>query len=150
MNAQSKHVLIALTSHGTLGDTDKATGFQLVELAEPYYALRDAGHRVTLASIRGGRPPAAPTRDAELAHPAVQLLMADAAAQAPLEDTLPIDRIGSHDFDAIFLPAWRARQGLGFPDEQQIGACGWANVRRRQAHRRRLSRPRQSASGDAR
>jgi hypothetical protein len=30
MNAQSKHVLIVLTSHGTLGDTDKTTGLQLV------------------------------------------------------------------------------------------------------------------------
>jgi putative intracellular protease/amidase len=29
-----------------------------------------------LASIRGGRPPAAPARDAELAHPAVQRLIA--------------------------------------------------------------------------
>jgi putative intracellular protease/amidase len=100
----TRRVLVVLTSHGQLGDTGKATGFQLVELAEPYYALRDAGHAVTLASIRGGKPPTASARDSELAHPAVQRLLADQETQAALERTVPIDSVNASAFDAVFLP----------------------------------------------
>ncbi|OXH82727.1 type 1 glutamine amidotransferase domain-containing protein, partial [Burkholderia multivorans] len=43
-------ILVVLTSHDTLGDTGKKTGFWLEELAAPYYAFKDAGIELTLAS----------------------------------------------------------------------------------------------------
>ena len=43
-------ILMVLTSHDQLGDTGKKTGFWLEELAAPYYAFRDAGADVVLAS----------------------------------------------------------------------------------------------------
>jgi putative intracellular protease/amidase len=104
VSSAARSVLVVLTSHDRLGDTGKPTGYQLVELAEPYYALIDAGHVVTLASIRGGRPPAAPARDSELAHSAVQRLLADDRAQAALEQALSIDAIEAKDLDAVLLP----------------------------------------------
>ena len=42
-------ILVVLTSHDTLGDTGKKTGFWLEELAAPYY-VQDAGVELTLAS----------------------------------------------------------------------------------------------------
>ena len=50
-------VLVVVTSHDTLGDTGKKTGFWLEELAAPYYVMKDAGIEVTLASPKGGQPP---------------------------------------------------------------------------------------------
>ncbi len=53
-------VLIVLTSHDQLGDTNTKTGFWLEELASPYYHLKDAGASVILASPLGGQPPLVP------------------------------------------------------------------------------------------
>ena len=42
-------ILIVLTSHDTLGNTGRKTGFWLEEFAAPYYAFVNAGAAVTLA-----------------------------------------------------------------------------------------------------
>ena len=44
------HVLIVVTSHARLGDTGRATGLWLEELAVPWLHFTDAGARVTLAA----------------------------------------------------------------------------------------------------
>ena len=56
-------ILLVLTSHDQLGDTGKKTGFWLEELAAPYYALKDAGAEIVLASPKGGQPPLDPKSD---------------------------------------------------------------------------------------
>ena len=53
-------ILVVLTSHDQLGDTGRKTGFWLEELAAPYYAFRDAGADVVLASPKGGQAPVDP------------------------------------------------------------------------------------------
>ncbi len=53
-------ILMVLTSHDRLGDTDKPTGLWLEEFATPYYIFRDEGVKVVLASPKGGRPPIDP------------------------------------------------------------------------------------------
>ena len=50
-------ILIVLTSHDTLGNTGRKTGFWLEELAAPYYVFKEAGAQLTLASPKGGQPP---------------------------------------------------------------------------------------------
>src|SRR3712207_9137704 len=50
-------ILVVLTSHDRLGDTGRKTGFWLEELAAPYYAFKDAGAEIVLASPKGGQPP---------------------------------------------------------------------------------------------
>ena len=57
------NILIVLTSHDTLGDTGRKTGFWLEEFAAPYYAFLDAGATLTLASPQGGQPPLDPKSD---------------------------------------------------------------------------------------
>ena len=53
-------ILMVLTSHDRLGDSDHPTGFWLEEFAAPYYRFKDAGAAITLASPKGGQPPADP------------------------------------------------------------------------------------------
>ena len=54
---------MVLTSHDTLGNTGRKTGFWLEEFAAPYYVFHDAGVEVTLASPKGGQPPIDPKSD---------------------------------------------------------------------------------------
>ena len=54
---QTKNILMVLTSHAELGNTGKKTGFWVEEFAAPYYAFKDAGINVTLASPAGGQAP---------------------------------------------------------------------------------------------
>jgi len=107
MNAVSHNprVLMVLTSHATLGDTGRATGFWLEEFAAPYYVLRDAGVDVTLCSPLGGQPPIDPVSD----EPGGQTddtrrFHEDVAAQDRLATTLPLADVAAGDFDAVFFP----------------------------------------------
>ena len=57
------NILMVLTTHDELGASGKKTGFWLEEFAAPYYAFKDAGADVTLASPLGGQPPLDPKSD---------------------------------------------------------------------------------------
>jgi putative intracellular protease/amidase len=98
-------ILIVLTSHDQLGNTGLKTGFWLEEFAAPYYALKDAGAQITLASPRGGQPPLDPKSDDPSAQSAAtHRFRADAAAQALLASTLLLTEVDAADFDAVFYP----------------------------------------------
>ena len=99
------NILIVLTSHDTLGNTGRKTGFWLEELAAPYYAFKEAGANVVLASPAGGQPPLDPKSN----EPAFQTELtrrfeADAAATAELAHTVRLDSVRQDDFDAVFYP----------------------------------------------
>jgi putative intracellular protease/amidase len=99
------NVLMILTSHSTLGETGKKTGFWLEEFAAPYYVLLDAGAKVTLASPLGGQPPLDPKSDAPDAQTAATArFKKDASAQAALGNTAKLADIDGDAFDAIFFP----------------------------------------------
>jgi len=98
-------VLMVLTSHDTLGDTGRKTGFWLEELAAPYYAFKDAGAEITLASPKGGNPPLDPKSNepdfqTELTH----RFEADEEAKAQLATTVRLDSVSAADFDTVFYP----------------------------------------------
>lgn len=98
-------ILMVLTSHDQLGVTGRKTGFWLEEFAGPYYAFRDAGIAVTLASPRGGQPPLDPkSDDAASETPATRRFKADPAAQAELADTRVLADVDPAGFDALFYP----------------------------------------------
>ncbi len=98
-------VLIVLTSHDQLGDTGVKTGFWLEELAAPYYALKDAGALLTLASVRGGQPPLDPkSSDPASQTDATRRFEADAEARAALATTHKLSDMSVDGFDAIFYP----------------------------------------------
>ena len=98
-------VLIVLTSHDQLGDTGRKTGFWLEELAAPYYAFKDAGAEIVLASPKGGRPPLDPkSNEADSQTDATRRFEADADAMAKLASTVRLDSVSQADFDTVFYP----------------------------------------------
>lgn len=99
------HILMVLTSHDSLGDTGKKTGFWLEEFAAPYYAFLDAGADVTLASPQGGQPPIDPTSEGEDAQTkSTERFRQDKAAQKTLAHTTKLEGLDADNFDAIFYP----------------------------------------------
>ena len=98
-------ILMVLTSHDELGDTGRKTGFWLEELAAPYYAFKDAGAEVVLASPKGGRPPVDPkSNEPDFQTDLTRRFEADPAANAQLAETLRLDGVSQADFDAVFYP----------------------------------------------
>jgi putative intracellular protease/amidase len=98
-------ILIVLTSHDTLGDTGRKTGFWLEELAAPYYVFKDAGAEVVLASPKGGRPPLDPkSNEPDFQTDLTRRFEADGAANAQLSDTVRLDGASHDAFDAVFYP----------------------------------------------
>jgi putative intracellular protease/amidase len=98
-------VLIVITSHDQLGNTGRKTGFWLEELAAPYYAFKDAGVEITLASPNGGRPPLDPkSNEPEFRTDLPLRFEKDPAAEAQLDKTVRLDSVRQEDFDTVFYP----------------------------------------------
>ncbi|WP_394777479.1 type 1 glutamine amidotransferase domain-containing protein [Undibacterium sp.] len=100
-------ILMVLTSHDQLGETGKKTGFWLEEFAAPYYAFKDAGAKITLASPKGGQPPLDPKSDEPDAQtPATVRFKGDAAAQKDLSETIRLSEAlsSASAYDAVFYP----------------------------------------------
>lgn len=99
------NVLMVLTSHDSLGDTGKKTGFWLEEFAAPYYVLSDAGAEITLASPKGGQPPLDPTSDAPDAQTDdTRRFKDDEEANKVLAKTVKLADLDLGSFDAVFYP----------------------------------------------
>lgn len=98
-------ILMVLTSHDQLGDTGKKTGFWLEEFAAPYYAFKDAGADVVLASPAGGQPPLDPKSDLpDFQTETTHRFKADPDAQQALANTVRLDTVNPADFDTVFYP----------------------------------------------
>ena len=105
-------ILMVRTSHDTLGNTGRKTGFWLEEGAAPDFVFRDAGVTLTLASPKGGQPPVDPKSDEPGNQtPAMARFKQDPAAQKVFATTAKLKDMRSADFDAIFYsgghgPMW--------------------------------------------
>jgi len=98
-------ILMVLTSHDQLGDTGEKTGFWLEEFAAPWYALKDAGADVVVASPKGGQPPLDPKSDQPDAQTDdTRRFKDDKDAQSVLASTVRLDSVSADDFDAVFYP----------------------------------------------
>jgi putative intracellular protease/amidase len=98
-------ILMVLTSHDTLGNTGRKTGFWLEEFAAPYFVFRDAGIQLTLASPKGGQPPIDPRSDDPTNQtPAMTRFKQDKQAQTALSQTVKLSTVKAQDFDTVFYP----------------------------------------------
>lgn len=98
-------ILMVLTSHDELGNTGRKTGFWLEELAAPYYAFKDAGAEIVLASPKGGQPPLDPkSNEPSFQTEATHRFEADKEATAQLAATVRLDSVSQADFDTVFYP----------------------------------------------
>jgi len=96
---------MVLTSHDQLGNTGRKTGFWLEELAAPYYAFKDAGAEIVLASPKGGQPPLDPkSNEPANQTDATRRFEADEAAKAQLAATVRLDSVSQAQFDTVFYP----------------------------------------------
>jgi putative intracellular protease/amidase len=95
----TQRVLFVLTSHDTLGNTGKETGFYLSEVTHPYAAFEKAGIEVEFVSPKGGK---APMIGIDLEDSINKAFLDDATKVAKVEDTLPPEHIDPARYDAIF------------------------------------------------
>jgi putative intracellular protease/amidase len=105
MEGHRMKILMILTSHDTLGDTGRKTGFWLEELAAPYYIFKDAGAEITLASPKGGQPPLDPkSNEPDSQTDDTRRFEADGEAKAALASTVKLADVSATDFDTVFYP----------------------------------------------
>ena len=123
-------VLIVVTSHAVLGETGRSTGFYFDEMATPYWALRDAGYTVEIASIKSGVAPwdaGSYGEDGKRPGP-VQRFIDDEQSMAKLKETATVATLESKSYRAIYLPGGHGTM-WDFTDEalaKFIGAA-WDN-----------------------
>ncbi|HUR05097.1 MAG TPA: type 1 glutamine amidotransferase domain-containing protein, partial [Nonomuraea sp.] len=114
-------VLVILTSHGQLGSTGQATGVGLQTFASPYYALKEAGVEVVVASPLGGDPPVDPLSFGEgVETVALRRLNEDVDARALLRASLPLRKAARIDYDGLFFAGGHGGM-WDFPDDPVIG-----------------------------
>ncbi|MCY9851335.1 type 1 glutamine amidotransferase domain-containing protein [Vibrio mediterranei] len=97
-----KKVLIPVTNHATLGETDQANGTYAPELTHALRELQSAGYDYDIASIKGGKAPLYGT-DIEGDNVNTEILT-DEAFQNRINNTIPVSQININDYDAIFYP----------------------------------------------
>lgn len=101
----SKRMLMVMTSHEIMGDTGKKTGMWLEEFAAPYYAFKDQGYTITLASPMGGQVPIDPNSlaDDAMTDDAMRYTK-DEVARSAIASTIPLEDVRAEEFDAVFYP----------------------------------------------
>jgi putative intracellular protease/amidase len=101
-----KRILMVTTSADRMSPGGEPTGVWLEELTTPYYAFRDAGAEVTVASIKGGPVPvdARSVQAVGKNDASVERYLKDTALQAKVASTPRFTDIDARDYDALFLP----------------------------------------------
>lgn len=94
--ASSRNILMVVTSHDRI-DENHPTGLWLDEFAAPYEIFVGNGHRVSVASPKGGPTPVDPRSLTEQDSFAPATL-------AALEKTTPLHTVDLNEFDAVFFP----------------------------------------------
>jgi putative intracellular protease/amidase len=98
-------ILIVLTSHSKLGNTDGKTGFWIEEFATPYYLFQEAVAQITLASPLGGQPPIDPKSDTpENQTESTIRYKKDEKLLKLMANTAKLKDVSAKNFDAIFYP----------------------------------------------
>lgn len=100
-----KKILMILTSHAALENTDDKTGLWIGEFTDPYYEFIDKGYEVTLASPKGGQPPIDPMSAlTENITASNRRFQDDEVAKSALNKTHTLDEVSAADFDGVFFP----------------------------------------------
>lgn len=98
----AERVLIVVTSHSQMGETDKPTGFWLAELTHPYYVIKDAGYDVDIASIKGGVAPIDP-RSMDTTDQVNQRFLQDADLMARVLNSRKLADLEPADYAAVLF-----------------------------------------------
>jgi putative intracellular protease/amidase len=106
MAQSQKAVLFVLTSTKTMGVSGKPTGAWLEEFTVPYYAIRDAGFVISVATTAGGAVPFDPrsTESGSVDVPENMRFRTDAELHTTVQTTPSVEQVRFDDYAAIFLP----------------------------------------------
>ncbi|MFT6051046.1 MAG: putative intracellular protease/amidase [Halioglobus sp.] len=97
-----KKVLIPVTNHATLGETDHPNGTFAPELTHAVHVLKEAGIDYEVASIKGGK---APIYGQDIEGDEVNdRILADEDFQNRVNNTIPVSQVNIADYDAVFYP----------------------------------------------
>jgi putative intracellular protease/amidase len=96
----SKKILIALTSHATLGSTGKPTGAYLSETSHPHAVFAAAGFEIDFVTPAGGTPP---WDGVDLKDPVNQAFHEDPAIRARVAAAKRPAEIDASAYAAIFF-----------------------------------------------
>ncbi|MBE9209678.1 type 1 glutamine amidotransferase domain-containing protein [Nostoc sp. LEGE 06077] len=112
----SKKVLIVLTSHDKLGDTDQETGFYLPEVSHPVAVFDRVGFTVEYVSPKGGK---APMTGVDLDDPLNVAFLNNPNKIAQVENTLHPKEINPSEYEAIFYAGGHGTM-WDFPDDVEL------------------------------
>ena len=97
-----KKILIPVTNHATLGETDQANGTYAPELTHALKEILAAGFEYDVASINGGK---APLYGTDIEGDTVNTeILANDDFQNRINNTIPVSQINADSYDAIFYP----------------------------------------------
>ncbi len=118
VDATGRRALVIATNHAVL-DVGKPTGVFASELTVPYYAFRDAGMTVDVASPAGGVIPVDPmSLRAVLRTEACDRFLADDDFRQKVTESLAVAELDMADYDIVYLAGgWGAAFDLGFSEE---------------------------------
>jgi len=97
-----KKILIPVTNHATLGDTDQTNGTYSPEITHAIHVFMENGIEYDIASIKGGK---APLYGTDIEDDSVNdNVLADEGFQNRINNTIPVTQINIDDYDAVFYP----------------------------------------------
>lgn len=110
-------ILAVVTSADTMGESGKATGYELTELARAYYVFQANGFEVDVASPMGGKP--AVIIDDEDMGAYDFAFLNDSIAQYKTNHTIPIEKVIATDYEAVFFAGGKGAM-FDFPENKHI------------------------------
>jgi putative intracellular protease/amidase len=100
-----KKILMVMSSHRDMQNTEDKTGIWLGEFTDPYYEFLDSGYQVDLVSPKGGRPPVDPMSElTENITGSNRRFQDDDNAKNAFSNTGTLNGIRANDYDAVFYP----------------------------------------------
>ena len=94
-------VLILVTNHATLGETDQKNGTYSPELTHALHVLLDAGLEYDIASIQGGK---APLYGEDVEDGVNEVVLANDEFLTRINNTIPVSQLNADDYRAVFYP----------------------------------------------
>jgi putative intracellular protease/amidase len=97
-----KKVLMVITSHDKLGNTEEKTGYWLSELSHPWHNFLNAGFEIDFVSPKGGEVPMDP-RSLDKKDSINQIFLSNKYFQNKIKNTKSTSEINSLEYDAILF-----------------------------------------------
>jgi len=112
-------ILAVVTSSEQMGNSGKSTGYELTELARPYYVFQSNGFEVDVASPMGGEPPIVIDEDDMKGYD--YAFLNDVTAQKKVKNSIAIQAVNPEDYVAIYFVGGKGAM-FDFPQNPHIKA----------------------------